>query len=44
MVVDLIREAGIAALVGARHLWKVHAGGVRKDEPLPRDLNPLLTV
>ena len=44
MVVDVIREARVAALIGARQLRQIHAGGVREDEPLPGDLHTLLPV
>ena len=44
MVVHFVGEAGVAALIGSRHLREIHARGVREDEPLPCDLDALLTI
>ena len=44
VVVHFVCETGLAALIRSRHRWEIHARGVREDEPLPRDLDPLLTM
>ena len=44
MIIDIVTEAGRAVRVLAEHAAKINPGGIRKNDPIPIDLQSPLSI